>query len=267
MYNRDKGLRWKGKVGVFLGILYLDEAGNTGLWDRDQTILIYGGPYVNPSLWKKLSHDLVVIQAKYKALIMSRFKSGLKGNLSFTQLESGVSFLSDFNFHAKNIVNRKALWGKLDDYERFDVLDDVIESLITHNVPFYVGMLDKVKIRPKKKKKRNDMREYKQLFREFLGFVEGEIDEHSSIVTIIDDGDSIEKEMLMKSIADEELTKFFGELVSGKYDEYPLLQVADIGIWVIQAYNRLDERRTDDYAESVRRLYTKLQKVLKIHNC
>lgn len=251
----------------FLGILYLDEAGNTGLWDNDQKLLIYGGPYVDSYLWKKLSHDLAVIQAKYKAIIMSRFKSGLKGNLSFTQLESGVSFLSDFNFHAKNIVNRRALWSKLDDDERFDVLDDVIESLIIHKVTFYVGMLDKVKVRPKKKKKKNDMREYKHLFREFLSFVEDEIDEHSNVVTIIDDGDSIEKEMLKKSIGDDVLTKFIGELISGKYNEYPLLQIADIGIWVIQAYNRLDERRTDDYAENVRSLYTKMQPILKIHNC
>lgn len=250
-----------------MGILYLDEAGNTGLWDNDQTLLIYGGPYVDSLMWKSLSQDLAVIQAKYKSIIMSRFQSGLQANMPFSHLENGVGFLSDFNFHAKNIVNRTALWSKLDDSERFDVLDEVIESLVKHNVPFYVGTLDKVKIRPAKKPKRNDMREYKLLFQQFLSFVEGEIGEHSNVVTIIDDGDSVEKEILKKSISDPVLTKFLGELICGKYNEYPLLQVADIGIWIIQAYNRLDTSRTDAYAESVRNLYNKFQKVLKVYSC
>lgn len=248
-----------------MGVLYLDEAGNTGLWDNEQRLLVYGGPYVNATTWKILSRELAAIHAKYKAIIISRFQSGFHKNMPFSTLESGVAFLADFNFHAKNIVNRKSLWSKLDDIERFQLLDDVVAILIKHHIPFYVGCLDKVSFRPRKKPKRNDMREYKILFEQFLPFIEKDIKNREDIVTVIDDGDSTEKEILRDNLRSKELTKFVGELICGKYNEYPLLQIADIGIWIIQAYYRLQKHRDDEYAEQVRTLYKRLMKVAR--NC
>lgn len=250
-----------------MGILYLDEAGNTGLWDQDQKLLIYGGPFVNAHTWRLLSKELAKIQAKYKSIIMSRFQSGIHKNMPFSHLESGVGFLADFHFHAKNIVNRKSLWCKLDEVERFELLDEVITALIKYQIPFYVGSLDKVKFRPKKKPKRNEMKEYRVLFQHYLPFIESHVESEQGIVTIIDDGDSSEKEIVRESLHSCQLTKFYGELICGKYSDYPLLQVADIGIWVIQAYHRLNNERVDEYAEHVRRLYHKLQKVTKMCRC
>lgn len=250
-----------------VGILYLDEAGNTGLWDNEQKLLIYGGPFVTAKTWKLLSKELARIQAKYKAKIISRFKSGIDQNMPFSILESGVTFLADFNFHAKNIVNRKSLWSKLDEVERFELLDEVITALIKYRIPFYVGSLDKTLFRPRKKPKKNDMREYKILFEQFLPYIERDLRKTEDIVTVIDDGDSTEKDILREALRRENLSKFIGELISGKYNEYPLLQVADIGIWVIQAYHRLQKNRDDEYAEHVRKLYKKLSQVKRGHRC
>ena len=52
-------------------------------------------------------------------------------------------FLTDFHFHAKNIINRTALWSKLDETERFKVLEDIIDIIIKHDITFYIGVLDK----------------------------------------------------------------------------------------------------------------------------
>lgn len=250
-----------------MGILYLDEAGNTGLWDSSQTLLIYGGPYVSSSEWKLLSNDLASIQVKYKSMIMGRFKSGIQPNSSFAKLESGVKFLSDFHFHAKDIANKKALWSKLKDSERFQALDEVIEALIEHKITFFLGVLDKEKylreVKPKKSDK-NEMVEYKFLLQSFFGYVESEVGAHANIVTIIDDGDSNEKEAIKYSLKNVDLSKFLGELICGKHNDYPILQVADIGVWIYQAFHRLDESRSDYHAEHIRTLYSKLEKTIKV---
>lgn len=246
-----------------MGILYLDESGNTGLWDKDQTKLIYGGPYVNASSWSKLNDDIASIQAKYKALILSRFTSGLRPNIPLTELETGITFLVQFNLHAKEIINRNGLWSKLNRTESFQVLEDVLDSMIKNNVYFYFGILDKINFRPANKLKRNDMREYKTLLPQFLQYVENKIGEQEEIMVFVDDGDITEQTILRQSVCDSTLSKCLGELVVGKYSHYPLLQMADVGVWIIQAYERLDASRTDAYAKSIQSLYEKLSSSLK----
>lgn len=253
-----------------MGILYLDEAGNTGLWDSDQTLLVYGGPYVGAKEWKVANDELAKVQAKYKALIMGRFQSGLNSKTQFARLEDGVHFLSQFHFHARDIANKKGLWSKLKDDERFQVMEDVIDVLFKHNIPFYLGALDKVKLRPAhkpKKNTKNEMTEYKVLLPSLLGFIENDMEENAQIVTIMDDGDPIEKEVIRESLRNTPQVKFMGELVCGKYADYPILQIADIGIWIFQAFHRLGEDREDEHAKRVRSLYKKLSGVIKVSWC
>lgn len=250
-----------------MGILYLDEAGNTGLRDTDQPLLIYGGPYVEPSSWKMLSHDLSLIHRKYLGIIVGRFQSGL-GNKNFlTEVGMNVNFLTDFHFHAKNIINRKALWSKLNKTERFVVLEDIVDLVIKYDIPFYVGALDKKKYSSKKKRGKGKLSEYRHLHNIFLPFVENDLRKHAHVVTVIDDGDPGEIKTLKSSLNEDELKKFFGELVRGKHRNYPLLQVADVGIWIFQAYHRLSNNRNDDYAKNIKRLYYKLHNVLRIITC
>lgn len=250
-----------------MGILYLDEAGNTGLRDTNQPLLIYGGPYIEPSTWKKLNDDLILIQRKYLGIIASRFQSGLRAENFLAEVGTNVNFLTDFHFHAKNIINRTALWSKLDETERFNVLEDIIDIIIKHDITFYIGVLDKAVYQSTISLKNNNMGEYRHLHEQFLSFIESDTSEHAQIITVIDDGDAGEKEILKDCLSSSNLNKFFGELVCGKHKDYPLLQVADIGVWVFQAFHRLGSNRSDDYAQSVRNLYNKLQRVLKIKQC
>lgn len=250
-----------------MGILYLDEAGNTGLKDRQQPLLIYGGPYVEPTAWKVLSSELKKIQHKYLGIITSRFQSGLEAENFLVEVGSNVSFLMNFHFHAKEIINRNGLWSKLDKIERFVVLEDVLDILISYRIPFYIGALDKQNYRIPKRKKQTKMHEYYYLHKHFLSFVEKHISEASHVVTVIDDGDAGEKAALKQSLNNPNLEKFFGELVYGKHKDYPILQVADVGVWVFQAYHRLTKGRNDDYAKNVRRLYNKLSIILIESRC
>lgn len=254
-----------------MGIFYIDEAGNTGLQDKQQKLLIYGGPYVNVSEWKTLGNELVAIQNKYFSIIVSRFQSGLGRYSNPSQflrdISTHIDFLQDFHFHAKNIVNRTGLWSKLNDDERFDVLEDILNMLIKHNVTLYIGALDKEQYISNPKNSRKKMAEYKFLHNSFLEFLEKDVPDQDQIITIIDDGDSTEKKVLKNCLNDPSRRKFFGELVSGKARDYPLLQVADVGIWIFQAFHRLDEGRGDEYAKRVRGLYKKLVSITKLYRC
>ncbi|WP_400244977.1 DUF3800 domain-containing protein [Niallia sp. JL1B1071] len=254
-----------------MGIFYIDEAGNTGLQDKQQKLLIYGGPYVNVSEWKTIGNGLAGIQNKYFSIIVSRFQSGLGPDTNPTQffrdISSHVGFLQDFHFHAKNIVNRTGLWSKLNNDERFDVLEDILDLLIKHNVTLYIGALDKAQYIANPKNSKKKMAEYKFLHNSFLEFLEKDVPDQDQIITIIDDGDITEKKVLKDSLNNSSRRKFFGELVSGKARDYPLLQVADVGIWIFQAFHRLDEERDDEYANRVRSLYKKLESTTKLYRC
>lgn len=250
-----------------MGILYLDEAGNTGIKDKDQPLLIYGGPYVEPYAWKMLSKGLLLTQRKYLGIIVSRFQSGLGTANFLTEIGTNVNFLTDFHFHAKNIVNRNGLWSKLDKTERFQVLEDIIDIIIRYEISFYIGALDKANYHAKRKKKRKHMSEYRHLHNQFLSFVENDLTKNTHIVTVIDDGDSGEINLLKECLNHADLTSFFGELIRGKHKNYPILQVADVGIWIFQAFHRLGPTRNDNYAQNVKRLYYKLQTVLRVKNC
>ncbi|WP_419954757.1 DUF3800 domain-containing protein [Neobacillus niacini] len=248
-----------------MGILYLDEAGNTGLWDNSQTKLIYGGPYVKSSDWKEINDELVLILRKYKGLILGRFNTGINASTQFSSLENGVKFLSDFRIHAADIIDRKRLWSKLSDVEKYQVLEEVVDALIKKHIPFYVGIVDKEKLRPaiKPANKQNNMTEYKTLLPAFFHYVEGHLGDNEEFTVIIDDGDAPEKEQLRIALRDNNLKKAMGELIVEKSINFPLLQAADVGVWITQAFTRLDSARTDPHAVKIRDLHSKLLSIKK----
>ncbi|WP_017187354.1 DUF3800 domain-containing protein [Alkalibacillus haloalkaliphilus] len=253
-----------------MGVLYLDEAGNTGLNDSQQKLLIYGGPYVDVPKWKAATNDLKGLKTKYLGIIASRFQSGFEPGMNVTDFlaELGqVEFLQNFHFHAKNIINRSGLWSKLTNEERFIVLEEILDVVIKSDIPFYFGVLDKESYSQNPDHPKGKMDEYRFLHEEFLTFLESDINEHDQVVTVIDDGDDGEKSALKECLNNSTRSKFYGELICGKHNEFPLLQVADAGIWIFQAYNRLSPDRVDPYANRVRDLYEKMKVVSRIHTC
>lgn len=252
-----------------MGILYLDEAGNTGLKDKEQPLLIYGGPYVNVSEWKNLNRELTVIQNKYFSIITSRFKSGLGAGKDiskfYTDISKNVGFLQNFHFHAKDIINRKGLWSKLDNIERFTVLEEILDILLKHKVSVFIGALDKSKYL--QGSKRRKMEEYYFLHENFLGFLENKVSQDDQIITVIEDGDESEKIILKKCLNAPSRKKFYGELICGNAKDYPILQIADVVIWIFQAFHRLTEDREDEHANHVRKLYKKVENITEVNMC
>ncbi len=220
-----------------MGILYLDEAGNTGLWDDNQPFLIYGGPYVTAKQWKNVNNSIKAISGQYKALILSRFKTGIDAVSMDTMIET-TDFLREFKIHSAEVMNGKGLWGKLTLDERYKLLDSVINTLVKENVVFFAGVLNKVKYRPVKKVD-TKMREYNKLVAELFTLVDSTLDENDDVVVTIDDGDQVEKDIVKKEIGKQANDRFLGELYVEKSASMPLLQAADVGIWVLQAHHKL----------------------------
>jgi len=244
-----------------MGILYLDEAGNTGLWDSTQSHLIYGGPYVRSSEWKGLNTDIEQIRWKYKTLIISRFRSGISSTTSLQSLNDGVGFLNKFRLHATDIAGRRELWVKLSDVEKFNLIDEVLDALLHHKVPFYVGTINKAPLQTLPRV--NDMREFNQLLPRFFSFFEQNLICVEDYTVIIDDGNINEKDCVRNALRNSSFKKSMGDLIIDKSSSYCLLDVADIGVWIVQSFMRLPTHRTDSYALNVRNLYSKLSTVLK----
>lgn len=241
-----------------MGILYLDETGNTGLKNLNQPYLIYGGPFVNADNWKSLESDFVQVQQKYFSLIFSRIDQ-ITDPAKIGEIANEVKFLESFHFHASNIANRNGLWSKLveSDNEHFQVFEDIIETIIANKITFFAGAIDKSKVQGNAKNKP----EFKQLLPAYFKYVDNNVNGNHFMV-IWDDGDSQERSFILEGLKKPDLTNCIPELVSAK--QLPMLQLADVGLWVVQYYLKLDPSRTDDFANNVRGLYKKLSPNLKL---
>ncbi|RXY97529.1 DUF3800 domain-containing protein, partial [Fictibacillus sp. S7] len=137
-----------------MGILYLDETGNTGLKQTAQPYLIYGGPFVDANKWKTLERDLADVQKKYYSLIFSRIDH-VTDPAKLGEVATQVKFFEAFHFHASHIVNRTSLWSKLSEkkHEHFQVLEDIVETLNKNKVDFFAGAIDKASVQGKAKNK------------------------------------------------------------------------------------------------------------------
>lgn len=241
-----------------MGILYLDETGNTGLKQLDQPYLIYGGPFVDANKWKSLESDLAAVQKKYYSLIFSRIDQ-ITDPAKIGKVATQLRFLETFHFHASHIVNRTSLWSKLNEKqnEHFQVLEDIVDIINSNQVDFFAGAIDKATVQGNAKNKP----EYKQLLPAFFKHVDDNVN-NSHFMVIWDDGDVNEHSLILDGLKRPNLKNCIPELVSAK--QLPMLQLADVGLWIIQYYLKLDPSRADDFAKNVRTLYQKLAPNLKL---
>jgi hypothetical protein len=250
-----------------VGILYIDEAGNSGVRDTGQPNLIYGGPYIKPSQWKDVLVDYEKNVAKYKSLIYGKFNKPEDMPQSFDKLSSEIDFFVDFHFHATEIMNGRKLWGKLNNNQPFNLLADLITIMEIHNVKFHAGILDKSKLLSKlneENKKIDSGSDFKTLLPLFFNNFEREIGEEDYVV-VIADGSPEEKEILNQTLQSSSIKKCIPEQVIKKAQLNPFLQLADAGLWIIQAYHRLEESDTNNKSQQIRNLYKQLEKIMTLY--
>lgn len=250
-----------------MGILYIDEAGNSGYKDIAQPNLIYGGPYIEPSQWRAVLTDYEKVVAKYKALIYSKFSTPETMPKSFDYLVGQIEFFQDFHFHASEIINGKGLWGKLNNNQPFNLLSELIGIMVTHNVKFHAGILNKTKLLGNLSKSSGPLDPlvdfhtllplYFQHFEQLIG--------DQQYVVIIADGESAEKQILHETLQSPKLKKCNPELFIKTAQSNPFLQLADAGLWAIQAFHKLDEANTNKKSQNIRKLYGELTPIMHLY--
>lgn len=250
-----------------MGILYIDEAGNSGVTDTSQPNLIYGGPYIQPHQWKPILDAYEKLAAQYKTLIYSKFDTPQKMPKSFETLSTQIDFFQNFHFHAKEIANGRRLWGKLNNNQPYKLLTDLISILKDNDVKFHAGMLDKTSLLDKLKKEKTPITTTSD-FEELLPFYFTEFEKQigsDTYVAIIADGTPEEKNILHKTLQSSCVKKSVPELVIKLAEENPFLQLADTGLWTIQAYHRLKETDQSKKAKQIRALYEHLKPILHLY--
>lgn len=162
------------------------------------------------------------------------------------ELTAQLSFFESFHFHASQIVNRRRLWSKLNEEtgEHFEVIKDLVSIINKNQISFFAGAIKKSNVQGRAKNKP----EYKRLLPDFFDYVDENV-KNNHFMVIWDDGDAQEREMILESLQRPNLQNCIPELVSLK--QRPMLQLADIGLWIIQYYLKLDPGRTDDFAQNV----------------
>jgi hypothetical protein len=250
-----------------MGILYIDEAGNSGVKDTAQPNLLYGGPYIEPTQWKTVMADFYTLESKYKSMIYAKFNKPLDMPQSFEKLSSQIKFFGNFHFHAAEIINGKHLWGKLSENQRFQLLEDMIIIMKSHNVKFIAGILNKQKFLQKFKtgESFDSMGDFATLLPLYFDYFEKNIGDRDNYVVVIADGDAKEKAILHKTLQEEYVKKCVPELFIYSADDVPMLQLADAGLWTIQAYHRLEPSDTSTKAQRIRALYQQIHEILNLY--
>lgn len=250
-----------------MGILYIDEAGNSGYKDLAQPNLVYGGPYIKPSQWRGVLKDYEGVAARYKALIYSRFNPPTQVPRSFEALASQVNFLNEFHFHARNIMVRLQLWGKLNDEEAYKVLQELVQIMIDHDVKLYVGLLNKQKLISNLQGvtgKIDSLIDFQSLIPLYFNNFEQKLAENEEYIVLVADGEKAEREILQSSLQSSNLKKCNPELIIKKAEVNPYLQLADVGLWVVQAYHKLDPSKPTQKSEKIKSLYSQLTPILNL---
>lgn len=250
-----------------MGILYIDEAGNSGLKDPTQPNLIYGGPYIEPNHWNGMVDDYEKAVAKHKANIYSKFSTPAEMPKSFDHLAGQIDFFTDFHFHASHIINGKGLWGKLNNNQPYKVLEDLIDIMVKHNVKFHAGLLNKEKLLNTLPtgKKFDNLLDFQTLLPSYFTHFEQQMGEKDYVV-IIADGEPGEKQVLHETLQSSATQKCVPELFIKKAEDNPFLQLADAGLWVIQAFHKLQPNETEGRKnQNIRTLYAKLQPILNLY--
>lgn len=253
-----------------MGLLYVDEAGNSGLTDTSQPNFLYGGVYLNNEQWKNVNRDLSLHLNNTKASISAQIQ-GQPVSFSDGRIEDiqkKLDFFQNFHFHAKEIIRGSSLWLKLDNQERFLVLEKIIDICINYEVQMYVGFLHKPTILEHLSAStcREKLQDYKMLIPYFLNELEKTL--VNEYVLVRAKGDIHETELISKALLST--NKFFPDEFIFESKKSVMLQAADTILWVLQAYYKIDLRKPTFTAkeQGIIRLFNKLDTsgLLNVYN-
>ena len=222
---------------VFLGLLYVDEAGNSGLSDTGQPNFLYGGIYINNAQWKKVHKEIGLLLENNKQLIASRV-----GSISFTSqindVKGKLKFFEEFFFHATEIIRGTSLWGKLDMPERFGVLERLMDIGITNELEMCIGILNKKYLIKNLNSStcKEKLLDYKLLIPYFFNELEKKFVEE--YVLIRAQGDVHESRLISDALFNT--NKFYPDEFILESKKSLMLQLADTILWVLQAYYKID---------------------------
>lgn len=241
-----------------MGLLYVDEAGNSGLQDTSQPNFLYGGIYINNRQWKDTHNQMMILLEEKKRLITSRV-----GNITFNaekldNIQKQLSFFKELHFHAKEIIRGTSLWGKLDEDERFVTLSQIVDICKKNEIKIYIGILNKQHFinNMSLTGKEYDLMDYKLLIPYYFNELEKElIDEY---VLVRAQGDIHESRLISEALFNT--NKFFPDEFIIEAKKSLMLQIADTILWIIQAYKKIDLSKTTfkSKEQKVIELYKKL---------
>lgn len=241
------------------GVIYIDEAGNTGLKDLTQPYLMYGGVYVTAAKSRKVVNDLYATRVKYEHVLKSRIGNVDIANLDIRDISAQLRFFEHFCFHAAEIMHGTGLWGKLSHPERLALIEELIGIIGDNSLSFYIAVLDK-KCYLKKHPHRPHNSEYACVMDEFLELIQQDLKACGQTGLIIgDDGKEEEKRTITERLQNQSLSCIHCDIIHQRRFDRPLLQVADVGIWLIQGIYRK--------REGLKSIYEVLEPSLKLVAC
>lgn len=231
-------------------ILYVDESGNSGLTDLGQPFFLYGGIFLNNTQWRTVYKQIHALMVSEKTLIASRSVANVAPSTYSTaddvdelvhRFEKSSKFLRDFHFHAKDIVRGSGLWMFKQEVERFELLRNILRICEANEVKIYVGEFDKKSfisnVSPEVHSKK--LIEYEMLIPFFFSRIEQELLDDYVIVRA--SGDIHETKLISESLS--KTNNFFPDDFIIDSKKSPMLQIADVVLWTLQAYKKIDHSK------------------------
>ena len=148
--------------------------------------------------------------------------------------------------------------------ERFEALEDLINVLLNFDVKFHAGILNKAKLLKKLSDPIDPLEDFKTLLPFYFKEFESTIDVDNYTV-ILADGEPKEKEIMFETLQESFIKKCVPEQILYSANDRPILQIADAGLWIVQAYKRLADNNTSYKANLIRQNFNKLNKNLIIY--
>lgn len=235
---------------IYMEILYVDESGNSGVTDLNQPFFFYGGIFLNNTQWRTVYQQVNALIVSEKTLIASRAVASAQAPTYSTldeveglidNYELSSNFLKKFHFHAKDIVRGTGLWIHKRVDERFDLLKNILRICKVNDVKIYVGEFDKrvfiSNVSPAVYSKK--LVEYEMLIPFFFSRIEQDLP--NDFVLVRASGDIHETKLISESLG--KTTNFFPDEFIMDSKDSPMLQIADVVLWTLQAYKKIDHSK------------------------
>lgn len=231
-----------------MGILYVDECGNSGVTDLSQPFFLYGGIYLDNNEWRKVYQEINALLITERTAIAAKVaaspstpqvQTGQDGVMALIEsYEKNLSFLKTFYFHTTDINRGHGLWITKNLHERFELIRSIIQICKSHNIKIFVGEFDKQKFQANVPKSVYSQKliEYKMLIPYFFSGLEqispGEY------VLVRASGDLHETALISESL--KNTNNFYPDDFIMESKKSPMLQISDAILWTLQAYKRID---------------------------